>query len=65
MRYLVSGYCMVPMKAEAVVEAETPEQALKTAKARWKEDPRSLIVSGSDDEGAACDWRPSVQSESE
>jgi len=26
-RYLVSGYCMVPMKAEVEVEAESPEQA--------------------------------------
>lgn len=58
MKYLVSGYCMVPMKAETMVDAETPEQALKIAKALWKKNPRSLIVPGTDDEGAACDWRP-------
>ena len=49
---------MVPMKAETMVDAETPEQALKIAKALWKKNPRSLIVPGTDDEGAACDWRP-------
>lgn len=61
MRYLVSGYCLVPMKAETVVDAETPEQALKIAKAQWKGNHRSMLVPGSDDEGSACDWRPSAE----
>lgn len=61
MRYLVSGYCLVPMKAEVEVDAETPEQALKVAKAKWKKDRRSLIVQGSDDESSACDWRPAAE----
>jgi len=61
MKYLVSGFCLVPLKAETVVDADTPEQALKIAKARWNEDPCSLIVPGTDDEGSACDWRPSAE----
>lgn len=54
-------YCMVPMKAETVVDADTPEQALKIAEARRLLDARSLIVPGTDDEGSACDWQPSVE----
>lgn len=61
MRYLVSGYCLVPMKAEIEVEADTPAQAMKIAKAEWKRDRRSLIVPGSDDERSACDWRPTAE----
>ncbi len=61
MKYLVSGYCLVPMKAEIMVEADTPAQAMKVAKAEWKRDPRALLVAGSDDEGAACDWRPTAE----
>ena len=63
MKYLVSGYCLVPVKAEVHIDAETPEQALKIAKAKWAQDRRSLIVPGSDDENAACDWRPTVESQ--
>jgi hypothetical protein len=61
MRYLVSGYCLVPVKAEIEVEADTPAQAMKLAKAEWKRDHRSLLVPGSDDEGSACDWHPTVE----
>jgi len=61
MRYLVSGYCLVPVKAEIEVEADTPAQAMKMAKTEWKRDHRSLLVPGSDDEGSACDWRPTVE----
>ena len=50
MGYLVSDYCLVPMKAEIEVEVDTPVQAMKIAKAEWKRDPRCLLVSGSDDE---------------
>lgn len=61
MRYLVSGICMVPMQAETVVDAASPEQALKIAKDQWKQDHRRLIVSGSADEAAAYDWRPTAE----
>lgn len=61
MRYLVSGYCLVPMKAEVEVDAETPEQALVMAKAKWEQDPRRLIVPGTDDESSACDWCPAAE----
>ena len=61
MGYLVSDYCLVPMKAEIEVEVDTPVQAMKIAKAEWKRDPRCLLVSGSDDEGSACDWRPTAE----
>ena len=61
MKYLVSGYCLVPTKAEVEVDAETPEQAVKLAKAKWKQDRRTLIVPGSDDESSACDWRPTAE----
>jgi len=61
MRYLVSGYCLVPVKAETVVDADTPAQAMKIAKARFKEDPRSLLVPGTQDEASACDWQPSTE----
>lgn len=61
MRYLVSGYCMVAMKAETVVEADTPAQALKIAKLQWKQNKHALIVAGSDDETSADDWRPTAE----
>jgi hypothetical protein len=61
MKFLVSGYCLVPMKAEIEVEADTSAQAMKIAKAEWKRDHRSLLVSNSGDEGSACDWRPTVE----
>lgn len=60
-RYLVSGYCMVPMKAAIEVDAESPEQALELAKEQWKRGAKRLIVPGTDDEGAACDWRPTAE----
>jgi hypothetical protein len=60
MKYLVSGYCVVPVKAEMVVDANTSAQAMKIAKARFKEDPRSLLVPGTQDEASACDWQPST-----
>lgn len=61
MKYLVSGYCLVPMKAEIEVEAETPAQAMKIAKSEWKRDHCSMLVPGSDDQGSACDWRPTAE----
>jgi hypothetical protein len=61
MKYLVSGYCLVPVKAETVVDAKTPAQALKIAKARWKQGPSMLIVPGTDDESSAGDWRPTAK----
>lgn len=60
MKYLVSGYWLVPMIAEIVIEADTPAQAMKMAKAEWAQDRRRLLVPGSDDEGSACDWRPTA-----
>lgn len=59
-KYLVSGYCMVPMLAEIEVEADIPAQAMKIAKAEWTRDHRTLLVSGSEDEGSASDWRPTA-----
>lgn len=64
MRYLVSGYCLVPMKAEIEVEAESPAQAMKIAKAEWKRDHHSILVPGSDDQSSACDWRPTAELQS-
>lgn len=61
MRYLVSGYCVAPMKSEIEAKADTPAQAIEITKAEWKQDHRSLLVPGSDDEGSACDWRPTVE----
>lgn len=65
MKYLVSGYCLVPMRAEVEVDAETPEQALRVATAKWEQDPRSLIVPGTEDESSACDWQPTAQSQAD
>lgn len=59
MKYLVSGYCLVPMKAEIEVEAETA--AMTIAKAEWKRNHRSILVPSSDDQGSACDWRPPAE----
>ncbi|WP_323144897.1 hypothetical protein [Massilia phyllosphaerae] len=61
MKYLVSGYCLVPMKAEIEVEADSPAHATKVAKAEWKRDHRRLLVSNSADEGSACEWRPTAE----
>ena len=49
------------MKAETIVEAESPEQALAIANAQWKRGPRTLIVPGTDEEGSACEWRPTAE----
>lgn len=59
-RYLVSGYCLVPVKAEIEVDAQSPEQAIWLAMEKMRQDPRSLIVPGTADEGAACEWQPTA-----
>ena len=61
MRYRVHGSCFVPMEAEVVLEAESPEQALALAHAQFKADPRLLIGSNIADEGAAFDWQPTAE----
>lgn len=54
-------YDDTPMKAEIVVEAATPDDAISLAKLYWQDGPRALLVPGSEDEGAACDWQPSAE----
>lgn len=61
MKFVVSGHCLVPMLAEVTIEAETPEQAMAIAKARFEKDPRALIAAGTLDESAAFDWQPTVE----
>lgn len=58
MKFLVKGICMVPMYAEATVDAETPEEALALAQAEFKRDKQSLLIPNSHDDSAAHDWQP-------
>jgi hypothetical protein len=60
-KYLVSGYCVVPAKAELEVEADTPAEAVRIARAEWRRDHRSLLVPNSADEGSAFDWQPTAE----
>jgi hypothetical protein len=57
MKYIVSGICIAPMYAEVELEADTPDQAIALAQARFKTDPGSVLVSNSADEGSAHDWQ--------
>ena len=61
MKFVVSGHCLVPMRAEATIEAETPEQAIAIAKAQFEKNPRALIAAGTMDESAAFDWEPTAE----
>lgn len=61
MKYVVSGYCLVPMQAQVTVEANSVEQALAEARKRWDDSPRSLILAGTVDESAAFDWQPTAE----
>lgn len=61
MKFKVHGFCLVPVAAEIEVEAATAEQAINKALSAWEADKRALIVAGSEDEGAAYDWRPTAE----
>ncbi len=56
MKFIVKGICLVPMEAEATVEADTPVQALSLAQEQFKANAKALLISGSMDEDAAFDW---------
>jgi hypothetical protein len=58
MKFVVSGICMVPVKAEITVDADSPEHALELAQAAFNRSARDLIIAGSSDESAAHDWQP-------
>jgi hypothetical protein len=58
MKYLVSGYCFVPVRARMVVRASSPEAAIRVAKRRFKKNKSRYIQNGSEDENAAHGWEP-------
>ena len=61
MKFKVHGFCLIPFAAEIEVDAETPKEAVAKAMEAWNADKRTLIVAGSEDEGAAFDWQPTAE----
>ena len=64
-RYAVHGFCMVPMAASIEVDATSEKDAIIKARAEWNKDKRGMLISGSEDEGSACEWEPDAQPISE
>lgn len=56
-RFEASGVCFVPAECKMVVEAESPQDAVRVARAS---DWRKHIVGGSTDESSAWGWEDLV-----
>ena len=66
-KWTVTGYAMVPIEVEMVVEAATKEEAEANALKAFKADPNrsKFVVPNSSDETAAHDWRPHAEQREE
>lgn len=52
-KFTVTGHAFVPVKVMIVMEAASPEEAMKKANEKLKTGITKHIVAGTDDEGAA------------
>lgn len=59
--YVVTGYVLVPHKVEMVIEAESPQRAMKEAKRIFDRTPgRHQWIEGNSEDLASCfDFEPS------
>lgn len=59
--YRVEGICMVPHEVSMNVRAENESEALEEAQRRFKANPSTHVVAGSEDIDAAWDWVPHAE----
>jgi hypothetical protein len=52
-KFTVTGHAFVPVKVKIVMEAASPEEAMKAANKKLKTGIRDHVVAGTDDDGAA------------
>lgn len=61
MKFRIHGYAMIPIEAEIVVEADSPEKALELAQREFERDKIGLLIENSEDYQAAFDWQPTAE----
>lgn len=59
--WLVSGYALIPVKAEVLIDAADEQQAIQKARQAWTEDKGRLLVSKSEDLACAFEWLPHAE----